>query len=572
VTRSIRLTIFALLLVMAAVAAAIPSLLPAPAAATPAPTWRGGTLSVRGAYHVHSRRSDGTGSIDEIAAAAARAGLQFVVFTDHGDGTRALEPPRYRAGVLCLDAVELNTASGHLVVVGSRPSTYPLAGRASAVIEDAHRLGGMAFAAHPDSPRPTLQWKDWSAPLDGLEWLNADSEWRDEFLGSLGRYLLTYRLRPAETLTAALDRPATALDRWDQLTPSRRVVGLAGADAHARLGFRQQTDPYEGGWHLKVPSYEASFKTFGIRVQLPVPLKGDAVADAENVLTHLRLGRVYSVIDGLATPGAFEFAATSGDRKADMGGYLDIRGEVVLHVRHAAPEGSRMVILRNGQAFFDTSDREIRLGVVAEPAVYRVEIHVPGATGQPPIPWLVSNPIYVGMRAAHEAVARPAPPVIATRRASIATELWGAEASAMSLSTLRPPTVPDGIAGLEWHYQLASGVPAGQYAAVRFPVDGLVGLDRLQLRARADHAVRIWLQLRASTVGEGERWGRTMYLDQDYRSLEVRFDELEPLGATSTPSPPLDRIDVVLMVVDTVNTLPGTAGVVQIAELWLAAR
>jgi hypothetical protein len=132
--------------------------------------------------------------------------------------------------------------------------------------------------------------------------------------------------------------------------------------------------------------------------------------------------------------------------------------------------------------------------------------------------------------------------------------------------------VPDGIAGLEWHYQLASGVPAGQYAAVRFPVDGLVGLDRLQLRARADHAVRIWLQLRASTVGEGERWGRTMYLDQDYRSLEVRFDELEPLGATSTPSPPLDRIDVVLMVVDTVNTLPGTAGVVQIAELWLAAR
>jgi hypothetical protein len=63
-----------------------------------------------------------------------------------------------------------------------------------------------------------------------------------------------------------------------------------------------------------------------------------------------------------------------------------------------------------------------------------------------------------------------------------------------------------------------------------------------------------------------------MYLDQDYRSLEVRFDELEPLGATSTPSPPLDRIDVVLMVVDTVNTLPGTAGVVQIAELWLAAR
>ena len=42
---------------------------------------------VRGAYHVHSSRSDGTGTVDEIAAAAARAGLQFVIITDHGNGT-----------------------------------------------------------------------------------------------------------------------------------------------------------------------------------------------------------------------------------------------------------------------------------------------------------------------------------------------------------------------------------------------------------------------------------------------------------------------------------------------------
>jgi hypothetical protein len=48
---------------------------------------------VLGGYHVHSNRSDGSGTVDEIAAAAARAGLTFVVFTDHGDGTRAPDPP-----------------------------------------------------------------------------------------------------------------------------------------------------------------------------------------------------------------------------------------------------------------------------------------------------------------------------------------------------------------------------------------------------------------------------------------------------------------------------------------------
>ena len=55
---------------------------------------------VFGAYHVHSARSDGSGTPDEIAAAAARAGLRFVILTDHGDATRAPDPPAYRHGVL----------------------------------------------------------------------------------------------------------------------------------------------------------------------------------------------------------------------------------------------------------------------------------------------------------------------------------------------------------------------------------------------------------------------------------------------------------------------------------------
>ena len=66
-------------------------------------------VSVAGAYHVHSTVSDGAGDREEIARAAARAGLKFVIFTDHGDGTRTPEPPRYAHGVLCVDAVEIST-------------------------------------------------------------------------------------------------------------------------------------------------------------------------------------------------------------------------------------------------------------------------------------------------------------------------------------------------------------------------------------------------------------------------------------------------------------------------------
>jgi hypothetical protein len=176
----------------------------------------------------------------------------------------------------------------------------------------------------------------------------------------------------------------------------------------------------------------------------------------------------------------------------------------------------------------------------------------------------------MGMRDRHQAAARPVP-TAATRRDSIATDAWGAEASAGSVSALHPPAVADGIATTEWRFQLAGGTPAGQYAAVRFPVNGLAGHDRLQLRARASGPMRMWVQLRASTVGDGERWGRSLYLDQDYRTIEVGFDDLEPLGPMSTAAPPLDEVDVILFVVDTVNTVPGAGGAVQLAELWLAA-
>ena len=112
---------------------------------------------VAGAYHVHSLRSDGSGSIDAIAAAAARAGLRFVILTDHGDATRAPDPPAYRHGVLCIDAVEVSSDGGHVVALNLQSaSPYPLAGETRDVIEDIHRLGGWAVAAHPDSPRPEL--------------------------------------------------------------------------------------------------------------------------------------------------------------------------------------------------------------------------------------------------------------------------------------------------------------------------------------------------------------------------------------------------------------------------------
>src|SRR6266446_3126272 len=131
--------------------------------------------TVPGILHIHTTRSDGRGTPDEIAAAAARAGVKFVVFTDHGDATRTPDAPVYRSGVLCLDAVEISTTGGHYLAVDMPPAPYPLGGEARDVVEDVGRLGGFGIVAHPSSPKPALSRRAWNAPFDGIEWLNPDT-------------------------------------------------------------------------------------------------------------------------------------------------------------------------------------------------------------------------------------------------------------------------------------------------------------------------------------------------------------------------------------------------------------
>ncbi len=105
--------------------------------------------SVRGAIHVHTTVSDGAGTPDEVARAAARAGLDFVVLTDHGDGTRLPAPPRYVDGVLVIDAVEISTTGGHYIALGLGQAPYRLAGEPRDVIEDVTRLGGVRHRRAP---------------------------------------------------------------------------------------------------------------------------------------------------------------------------------------------------------------------------------------------------------------------------------------------------------------------------------------------------------------------------------------------------------------------------------------
>jgi hypothetical protein len=541
-------------------------LLPRGAAQTPAPP----SNVVRGAFHIHTTRSDGSGTPDDVAAAAARAGLQFIILTDHGDGTRPPDPPAYRSGVLTIDGIELNTTGGHYAVVGLPEAPYPLAGTAEAVIEDVSRLGGLGFASHPGSPRPSLRWTAWDAPFDGLEWINGDSEWRDEPRLPIARALVGYLFRAPESMARLLDRPSEILEQWDYVSRTRRVVALAGIDAHARLGYGQRTDPDSGGMHLKMPGYEPTFRTLSNHVVVDAPLSGNAVADARQLLESLRRGRVYSVIDGLATPGGLSFSASSGTGQAGIGDAIAIDGDVIVRASVVAPPGTAIVLFKNGERVHEVADAPLEMNGGTDPAVYRVEAYVSNSPGGPPVPWVVSNPIYAGMTHAGRAVkVEPAPAFrIPARVAEAAVESGRADTSRLG----DPPSDPLArrVAGeppLAWSYALSPGTPAGQFAAVRIPITGgLASFDRVRFTVTSPKPARAWVQLRAP-VGNTERWGSTFYADQLERVIDLPLRAFAPIGATSSRQAPLDRVDSLLFVVDTLNFLPGASGSMVLSEI-----
>ncbi|MCX6553123.1 MAG: hypothetical protein NTY02_19335 [Acidobacteria bacterium] len=529
----------------------------------PAPVARAGDAPVvRGVYHIHSRASDGTGTLADIAAAASRAGLSFVIVTDHGDAMRRPSLPAYLGGVLCLEGVEISTTDGHYAALGLPPPPYPLGGEARDVVEDVARLGGFGVAAHPDSSKKELRWEAWDTPFDGVEWFNADSQWRDEQRWRLLPTILQYPIRPTETVVSLFDRPVGVLREWDRLTSHRRVVGLAAADAHARMGLGGKADPYDEFVHINLPSYESVFRAFSSAVELDTPLSGNAVDDAGRILRAIRAGHVYSAFTGVAGPPWLAFAATSGGITAHQGDTLPLKDAARIEARANVPPGGTLWLLRNGEPVQKSAGGTLQWDGRL-PGAYRLEARLDGAPGSPPLPWIVTNPIYVGI---DPGSAAPPPLPAATASLTLSARTWRIEKAPVSAGTF-VTSVGQGAPGHEFRFQLGAHETSPFVAMVTSEVGPLTDATRMAFRARASRPLRLSVQVRSVDGSVPRRWQRSVYLDTTPRDVTVVFADMREAGtAARVPLEPA-RIDALLFVFDTTNARPGDGGTVWIEGL-----
>ena len=138
-----------------------------PTAATADPYYR-----YRGAIHVHTRYSDGSGTFEEVAAAAQEAGLDYLITSR---SQYAPTPPEgrehYWGHTLVLVSTEISTNAGHCLALDLPASFQWETHETQAIIDQVNAAGGFTILAHPLAP-PWL-WKDWSVHgYTGIEIIN----------------------------------------------------------------------------------------------------------------------------------------------------------------------------------------------------------------------------------------------------------------------------------------------------------------------------------------------------------------------------------------------------------------
>ncbi|MHB8055231.1 MAG: CehA/McbA family metallohydrolase domain-containing protein, partial [Candidatus Aminicenantales bacterium] len=311
--------------------------------------------------------SDGTKTVEEAAAAADRAGLDFIILTDHGAPNEASFSAQGKIGrVLVLAGSEISSSRGHLVALGFSLPSRPFSQNADLAAREVESLGGFTVIAHPYSK---IRWS-WGEQGDfgGIEIINMDSDIRRGWGASL---LLAPLLlvKPSLALVKTLDPPTAALRKWDQLLKSSRanrpIPGFYSLDAHSYF-------------------YETGLGLLNLHVQLDSLVPVDYAGASRAILDALRAGRFYNAVDAAADPTGFRFWVEGGGSTP-----------AVLHIRTPYSFAHETRLIRDGAIVASGPGPDLVYEAGA-PGAYRVEVILRARTPlRPGVPWILSNPIFI---------------------------------------------------------------------------------------------------------------------------------------------------------------------------------
>lgn len=343
-----------------------------------------------GNIHIHTKYSDGEGLHAEVAQAAAHAGLDFLVTTDHNVWVQGCEG--YYGKVLLLVGEEVHDVrrippANHLLAYNAESELATFAPDPQGLIDEVNRCGGFSYIAHPyeyASPIShdlmAISWENWEVTgYTGLEVWNYMSEFKALLRGPLSAIFFVYF--PAWGIRGPF---RAALRKWDELlAQGKRVAAIGNSDAHA--------NPYSlGPLHRVVFPYEYLFRCVNTHILVERPFNGVLEHDKALVYEALRAGRTWAGYDLPAPTTGFRFVARSGNDEATLSQELVRAGATVFEVQ--TPYSADIRLVYNGRVVARARGKALK-HTTAEPGVYRVEAYRCYRLARRG--WIFSSPIYV---------------------------------------------------------------------------------------------------------------------------------------------------------------------------------
>lgn len=359
-----------------------------------------------GNLHIHTPFSDGEKYHAEIAEDAIRAGLDFVVVTDHNMLVKGVEG-YYANGngrVLLLTGEEIHNVrrrpqASHFLAYGVDSELFPHAPSPQKLIDATLEAGGYGFLAHPHEKdvllvgEPNLGWHDWDIDgYTGLEIWNYMSCIKNRIAEALDRMPLQNsllgRLRAAELIfnpEKYIDGPEPeTLALWDELLGTgKRVAAIGGADAH---GTPMSLGPIRRTVYL----YDYLFRAVNTHIITREPLSGDFDRDRRTILQAVGRGNCWVGYDLPHATQGFRFTG-QGATKGVMGDDIRLGMGATLQVR--TPTRADIRIIRHGETVAAIENEVSLTHIPIEPGAYRVECAL-SFRGKPR-GWIYSNPIYL---------------------------------------------------------------------------------------------------------------------------------------------------------------------------------
>lgn len=344
--------------------------------------------------HIHSYFSDGHATYSEIAAAAAEAGLDAIIITDHNVYPRGLEGyyefPNKKVLVLTGEEIHDQTRSpqkNHLLVFNHKQDLATMADRTQILVDKVNKTGGMAFIAHPIDyelkamGEPNISWTDWDIHgISGMELWNGLSEIK--YVSKNKLQAAFYAFFPEYLAHCPI--PET-IEIWDSLLASgKRLTAICGADAH-RL-------PMHVGPFIKwVYPYQVHFRSLNNHLLIPEPLTGDLKKDKEMIFTAIRNGNLFIGYDLPCNTRGFRFTAQGQTGIVTMGDQISAKGGITFQIKTPAP--AKILLFRNGKAIQRWKGNQVCTFITSQEGVYRVEAWIKFLGKRRG--WIFSNPIYV---------------------------------------------------------------------------------------------------------------------------------------------------------------------------------